>query len=187
MDKKAFFNRVFLVAATIAIILLLVLLILNMSKKHKAYRVLDIENSNIYFGMSVDQLREERGEPEQIDKNVCDTPADEYIYHEEYLGHKAKIAYRANPKLAGYLAVVHNIDKKQGEQLFDETEARIKERIGNIKIDEEMVSKKGDKMEGKIHISCQIYGLTFINANGGKYFHWSYKNGKFTFSISEVY
>ena len=38
---------------------------------------LAVQNDGVYFGMSLNSLKKIKGEPNQINKNICDTPFDE--------------------------------------------------------------------------------------------------------------
>ena len=73
----------------IAIILIVIVSIhLNTSKNY-----LLIDNENVYFGMAASLLIETNGEPVEINKDISDTPQDEYIYTKEAFGKNMEIRY----------------------------------------------------------------------------------------------
>ena len=149
------------------------------------YKVLDIENTEIYYGINLKKLTEEKGKPQTTMKNVGDEPATIYQYKGSYLGKEAVIRYTANTngKIKIYGVEISGLADEEGKVIANDTYQLC---VGNIKNRKykKNIYEKNNRVIGKISVSCAKYGLPLSHPDESKEFEWWYKKGVFELSVS---
>jgi len=84
-------KRNIFIGILIAIVVVLFVIVLARCITPKDY--LFIDGKNIYFGMTKNLLIKTNGNPMESNKNISDTPTDEYLYLKEILGQSVEIRY----------------------------------------------------------------------------------------------
>lgn len=177
-------KKVVSIVLVVMIIFALVLFTGRLVAVHQVYKILDLENSDIYYDISCHDLKKLKGDPEDVAYNVCDTSIDQYYYKSVFMDKAAKICYDAAPNVIAYEVVVKNLTDKEGQVLFAKTTKLCKERIGKIPHYKENIKKKANVWAGEISVPCAKYGVT-INMPETKDFEWCYKDGEFTLRVSD--
>lgn len=169
------------------LLIVLTIMVMKLSEIHKVYRLIDPEDPKIYYGMTVDQLKKIKGDPQNIIYNIGDTLTDKYIYEEIYMGKPAEVGYYMNPNLEEYSLIITNLTEKEGEEVFDKTAELCKKLLSKTTINDNKIVKGSKKKEGKISVSCSKYGLALNSSNEGRTFEWKYKDGEFNLSVTKLY
>ena len=89
--------------------LAMILVLPNWNSSEKQY--LFINDNDVYFDMRKSSLLDIKGEPYEINKNIGDTPFDEYVYMEKIDSYEASFSYVMNKsRLIEVSVYIENID-----------------------------------------------------------------------------
>ncbi|MGL4485119.1 MAG: hypothetical protein ACRCUS_09230 [Anaerovoracaceae bacterium] len=170
---------------TAIIILAVVVFIFAAAKmyaSYKAYNLIDLEDPNIYCGMTFKDLQEYKGSPKTKER-YADTGLEEFTYEGEYKGFPAQITYSGKSKIDSIFVEIKSLTGKQGKEVFAYTKeiCRSQARFGQ-KYKEKLIDNR-NFMKGFISIPCAKYGVQ-LDIEQTKEFRWQYERGTFTLAIS---
>lgn len=82
-----------------------------------------LQNDGVYWGMSDKALEAIKGKPQQINRNIGDTPFDEFVYNETIYGYQAQCRYGFfksgwGRQLSNVYVMINNVNPETTEDLF---------------------------------------------------------------------